>query len=55
MKALAKLPSPVKPVVKVILFPFVLLYCALGVVLYKLGEKLSDLGYRMTDGKAMDM
>ena len=52
MKTLAKLPAPVKAVVKVVLFPFVLLWTALGVGLYKLGEKLQDAGDWMTDGGA---
>jgi uncharacterized membrane protein len=52
MKALAKLPAPVKTVVKVVLFPFVLLWVALGVGLYWLGEKLQDAGDWMTDGRA---
>ena len=52
MKALAKLPAPLKAVVKVILFPFVLLWTALGVGLYVLGEKLQDAGDWMTDGRA---
>lgn len=52
MKALAKLPNPVKSVLRVILFPFVLLYTIIGVGLYKLGEKLCQLGDLMTDGRA---
>jgi hypothetical protein len=52
MKILAKLPAPVKAVVKVVLFPFILLWTALGVGLYKLGEKLQDAGDWMTDGQA---
>ena len=52
MKALAKLPAPAKAVAKVVLFPFVLLWTALGVGLYKLGEKLQDAGDWMTDGGA---
>ena len=52
MKALANLPKPVKAVAKVVLFPFVLLWTALGDGLYKLGEKLQDAGDWMTDGGA---
>ena len=52
MKALAKLPAPVKTVAKAVLFPFVLVWTALGVGLYKLGEKLQDAGDWMTDGGA---
>lgn len=55
MKTLAKLPSPVKSVLKVVLFPFVLLWTALGVGLYKLGEKLQDAGDWMTDGRASEI
>lgn len=52
MKTLAKLPAPIKAVAKVVLFPFILLWIALGVGLYKLGEKLQDVGDWMTDGQA---
>lgn len=52
MKALAKLPAPIKTIAKVVLFPFVLLWTALGVGLYKLGEKLQDAGDWMTDSRA---
>ena len=52
MKALAQLPNPVKSVLKVILFPLVIVWVALGVGIMKLGDFLHWLGNKMTGNQA---
>ncbi len=55
MKILAKLPNSVKKVVKVILFPGVLLWMALAYVLYKIAQGLDAVADWMTDGRIHEM
>lgn len=52
MKALAKLPNPVKTILKVILFPVVFIWVALGVGIMSLGDGLHWLGNKMTGDRA---
>ena len=52
MKALTKLPNPVKTTLKVILFPVVFVWVALGVGIMSLGDGLHWLGNKMTGDRA---
>lgn len=52
MKALAQLPNPVKSTLKVILFPLVFVWVALGVGIMSLGDGLHWLGNKMTGDHA---
>lgn len=52
MRILAKLPTSVKIVLKVVLFPFVFIWVTLGMSLFKFGEWISEIGDRMTGYEA---
>ena len=47
-----QLPNPVKTILKVILFPVVFIWVALGVGIMSLGDGLHWLGNKMTGDRA---
>lgn len=52
MKFMKQLPNPVKTTLKVILFPVVFIWFALGVGIMRLGDGLHWLGNKMTGDRA---